>query len=181
MNIIFLGGYFLPDRLKEIESNSKGVIQNAANNLQWSIIKGLTHFYNNLQLVTLPYIGGYPLFYKKSYFKSSLMQNKSMEINCIGTYHCVREFINLLKKSDNPRIVNFSTVAVPLELAGEIAYAASKSAVEAFTKILTKEISQFNITVNAIGPSPIETDLIARVPKEKDFYITISQKEQRQD
>jgi 3-oxoacyl-[acyl-carrier protein] reductase len=90
-----------------------------------------------------------------------------MELNYLGTYHCARAFVNLLKKSDAPRIINFTTVAVPLSLAGEIAYVASKSAVEAFTKILAKEIAQFKITVNAIGPTPIDTDLIARVPKEK--------------
>jgi len=90
-----------------------------------------------------------------------------MELNYLGTFHCVRAFINLLKKSENPRIINFTTVAVPLNLAGEIAYVSSKSAVEAFTKILAKEVSQFKITVNAIGPTPVETDLIARIPKEK--------------
>jgi len=90
-----------------------------------------------------------------------------IELNYLGTYYCVRSFINLLKKSVNPRIVNFSTIAVPLDLAGEIAYVVSKSAVEAFTKVLAKEISQFNITVNVIGPTPIDTDLISRVPKEK--------------
>ena len=90
-----------------------------------------------------------------------------IELNYIGAYHCVRAFINLLKKSDNPRIVNFSTIAVPLALSGEIAYVASKSAVEAFTKVLAKEISQFSITVNAIGPTPVETDLIKNVPSQK--------------
>jgi 3-oxoacyl-[acyl-carrier protein] reductase len=90
-----------------------------------------------------------------------------MDLNYIGVYHCVRAFINLLKKSENPRIVNFSTVAVPLVLTGEIAYVASKSAVEAFTKVLAKELAQFNITVNAIGPTPVDTDLTAHVPKEK--------------
>jgi len=90
-----------------------------------------------------------------------------MEINYLGTYYCIRSFINLLKKSDNPRIVNFSTIAVPLSLSGEIAYVASKSAIEAFTKTLAKEISQFGITVNAIGPTPVDTDLIAHISKEK--------------
>ena len=90
-----------------------------------------------------------------------------MDTNYWGTYHCIRSFINLLKKSENPRIVNFSTIALPLILPGEIAYIASKSAVEAFTKTLAKEISQFKITVNAIGPTPIDTDLVAHVPKEK--------------
>jgi 3-oxoacyl-[acyl-carrier protein] reductase len=90
-----------------------------------------------------------------------------MELNYLGVYHSVRICVNLLKKSENPRIVNFSTVAVPLILSGEIAYVASKGAVEFFTKVLAKELAQFNITVNAIGPTPIDTDLITHVPKEK--------------
>ena len=88
-------------------------------------------------------------------------------LNYMGTYHCSRAFVNLLKKSGHPRIVNFSTVAVPLHLEGEIAYVAAKSAVEAFSKVLARELAQFNITVNCLGPAPIKTDLIARVPQEK--------------
>lgn len=90
-----------------------------------------------------------------------------MELNYLGAYHCVRAFMNLLKKSEAPRIVNFTTVAVPLALAGEIAYVAAKSSVEAFTRVLAKELAPFNITVNAIGPTPVATDLTAHVPKEK--------------
>jgi 3-oxoacyl-[acyl-carrier protein] reductase len=69
-----------------------------------------------------------------------------MKLNYLGAFHCSRGFINLLKKSKHPRIINFSTVAVPLKLAGELAYVASKSAVEALTKVLAKELAQFNIT-----------------------------------
>ena len=65
------------------------------------------------------------------------------------------------------RIVNFTTVAVPLNLEGELVYASSKSAVEEMTRILSKELSSFNITVNAIGPTPIKTDLTRVVPKDK--------------
>jgi 3-oxoacyl-[acyl-carrier protein] reductase len=100
-------------------------------------------------------------------FTPASTTKKLMETNYFGTYYCIRSFINLLKKSENPRIINFSTIAVPLSLPGEIAYVSSKGAVEVFTKTLAKEISQFRITVNAIGPTPIDTDLIAHVPKEK--------------
>jgi 3-oxoacyl-[acyl-carrier protein] reductase len=100
-------------------------------------------------------------------FTPASTAKRLMEINYLGTCYCIRSFINLLKKSENPRIVNFSTIAVPLSLSGEIAYVASKGAVEAFTKTLAKEISQFKITVNTIGPAPMDTDLIAHVPKEK--------------
>ena len=46
-------------------------------------------------------------------------------------------------------------------------YASSKNAVEKMSKILSKELSSFNITVNVIGPTPIETDLMKVVPKDK--------------
>lgn len=64
MNVIFLGGLFPPQYVKEIEKNSKGVIQNAANLLQWSFVKGLGNFYKT-EIITLPYIGAFPFLYKK--------------------------------------------------------------------------------------------------------------------
>lgn len=90
-----------------------------------------------------------------------------MEVNYLGAFTCIRAFVSMLKKSEHPRIVNFSTVAVPLYLEGEMAYSSSKAAVESMTKILAKELACFHITLNAIGPTPIRTDLIAKVPEEK--------------
>ena len=72
-----------------------------------------------------------------------------------------------MQKNKFGRIVNFSTVAVPLNLEGEAIYAASKSAIEQFTKVLSKEVANMGITVNTIGPTPIDTDLIKAVPKDK--------------
>ncbi len=90
-----------------------------------------------------------------------------MDTNFFGTFVMCREGARLLRKSDNPRIVNFSTVAVPLDLAGEAAYAASKAAIESLTKTMSKELAHFKITVNTIGPTPISTDLIKGVPEDK--------------
>ena len=90
-----------------------------------------------------------------------------MDVNYFGAVNMARAFMNLLKKSEHGRIVNFSTVAVALSLEGELAYSSSKAAIENFTRVLAKEISTFGITVNAIGPTPIHTDLIAKVPEEK--------------
>lgn len=92
---------------------------------------------------------------------------KVMNTNFFAPFAVTRAFVGLLKKSDAPRVINFSTVAVPLNLDGELAYVASKSAVEAMTKILAKELASFNITVNAIGPTPVRTFLTAKVPEEK--------------
>jgi 3-oxoacyl-[acyl-carrier protein] reductase len=65
------------------------------------------------------------------------------------------------------RIVNVSTVAVPLRLEGEAVYAASKSALETFTRIAARELAPFGITCNAVGPCPIKTRLTAGIADEK--------------
>ena len=85
----------------------------------------------------------------------------------LGCFLFCREAAKLMKKERHGRIVNFSTVAVPLKLEGEAAYVASKAAVEGLTDVLSREFADFGITVNTIGPVPIETDLIRAVPKDK--------------
>lgn len=93
--------------------------------------------------------------------------NKLFDTNFVGTFLFSRQAIKLMQKNKFGRIINFSTVAVPLNLEGEAIYAASKSAIEQFTKVLSKEVGSLGITVNTIGPTPIETDLIKAVPKNK--------------
>lgn len=89
------------------------------------------------------------------------------ETNFFGTFLFSREVSKAMIKSGKGSIVNFTTVAVPLNLEGEAIYAASKSSVEALTRIAAKELGEFGIRVNAIGPTPIKTDLIKAVPSEK--------------
>jgi len=90
-----------------------------------------------------------------------------LETNVLGTFLFCREAAKLMKTKKFGRIVNFSTVAVPLKVAGEAIYAASKAAVQSLTEILARELAEFGITVNAVGPVPIETDLIRGVRREK--------------
>lgn len=90
-----------------------------------------------------------------------------MDVNYFGSLRCIREFVGLLRKSEHPRIVNFSSVAVPLSLEGELAYSSSKVAVENMTRVLARELADFGITVNAVGPNPIATDLIRNVSERK--------------
>jgi 3-oxoacyl-[acyl-carrier protein] reductase len=93
--------------------------------------------------------------------------NRILQTNVVGTFLFCREMSKLMRRTENGRIINFTTVAHPLNLQGEAIYAASKAAVESLTRILARELAELKITVNAIGPTPIETDLIRGVPHEK--------------
>lgn len=93
--------------------------------------------------------------------------NRILQTNVVGTFLFCREMGKLMRKSEAARIVNFTTVAHPLNLEGEAIYAASKAAVESLTRILSRELADLKITVNALGPTPIDTDLIRGVPQAK--------------
>ena len=92
---------------------------------------------------------------------------KIFDTNVQGTFLCCQKAFGLLKRSSSPRIINMTTVAVPFQLEGESIYASSKSAVETLTRIIAREYGSFGITCNAIGPSPIATDLIRGVAEDK--------------
>ena len=87
--------------------------------------------------------------------------------NFMGTFLMCREVAKYMVKAKTGRIVNYSTVAVALNLHGELVYSASKAAIEQLTRVLADEIGESGITVNAVGPTPIDTDLIKNVPEEK--------------
>ena len=87
--------------------------------------------------------------------------------NLLGTFLYCREAARMMQRKRYGRIVNFSTLAVPAHLEGEAVYAASKSGVVELTKVLAREFGDFGITVNAFGPTEIDTDLVRGVPRAK--------------
>ena len=101
--------------------------------------------------------------------------DRIFDVNVRGTALFCQKALPLLRRAPAPRIVNFTTIAVPLRLAGEAFYAASKSAVETLTRVVAKEYGAYGITCNAVGPSPIDTALIAGVPAEKIEHLVAQQ------
>jgi len=93
--------------------------------------------------------------------------SRIFETNVFGCFVFCREAAKIMAKRKSGRIVNFATVATPLKLEGEAVYAASKAAVVSLTEVMAREVAPMGITVNAVGPTPVPTDLVATVPKEK--------------
>ncbi len=84
--------------------------------------------------------------------------------NVFGLFLLTREVSKMMISKNYGRIINFSSVSVPMHLEWQSVYASSKAAVEEFTRIIAKELAPFNITANILGPNPYETDLIKKIP-----------------
>lgn len=83
--------------------------------------------------------------------------DQQIAVNLKGSFNGMREAARRMR--DGGRIVNFSTSVVGTRLETYSVYAATKAAVETMTAILAKELRGRNITVNAIAPGPVETEL----------------------
>ena len=93
-----------------------------------------------------------------------------IDVDLNGVYNCTRQVINPMRDQEFGRIINMSSVSAYGNL-GQTNYSAAKAGLVAFTKALAKESGKKGITVNAILPMAVETDMTAGIggdgPKEK--------------
>ncbi|MDD3293379.1 MAG: 3-oxoacyl-[acyl-carrier-protein] reductase [Geobacteraceae bacterium] len=82
-----------------------------------------------------------------------------MAVNLTGTFACTRQAVKLMSKAKSGRIVNISSVVGEIGNVGQANYCASKAGVIGFTKAVAREYAKRNITVNAVAPGFIETDM----------------------
>lgn len=87
-----------------------------------------------------------------------------LDTNLKGTFLCIKNVVHTMMKQNYGRIVNVSSVTGLRGNAGQANYAASKAGVIGLTKAAAKELAMKNITVNAVAPGFIETDMTAAMP-----------------
>src|SRR5881397_2236121 len=89
---------------------------------------------------------------------------KVLAINLDGVFNCTKVFIDQMLRQGYGRVVNMTSVIGQIGNFGQANYAASKAGVAAFTKSLAKELAGKGITVNAIAPGFIETEMVHGIP-----------------
>ena|SRR5687768_6574073 len=87
-----------------------------------------------------------------------------IRVNLTGTFNMLQAFGTLMK--ENGRIVNMASVAGTLGFFGQANYAASKAGIIALTKVAAKELARGRVTVNAVAPGFVHTEMTAGMPQE---------------
>ena len=87
-----------------------------------------------------------------------------MRINLGGCFNMAKACFPAMKDANWGRIINIGSINGQAGQYGQVNYAAAKSGIHGFTKALAQEGARFNITVNAIAPGYIDTDMVAAVP-----------------
>lgn len=83
-----------------------------------------------------------------------------IETNLYGTIHFARAAVYTFMRQKRGRIVNITSVSGQTGQAGQTNYAASKAGIIGFTKALAKEVARYGVTVNAVSPGFISTDML---------------------
>ena len=90
---------------------------------------------------------------------------KVLAINLDGVFNCTKVFVDSMITRNYGRIVNITSVIGQIGNFGQANYAASKAGVTAMTKSLAKELAGKGITVNAVAPGFIQTEMVESIPE----------------
>ena len=98
-----------------------------------------------------------------------------LKVNLKGAFNCSKAVIRPMMKQRFGRIINISSVSGLAGQAGQTNYSSSKAGLIGFTKALAREVASRNITVNAVAPGFVPTDLTNDLPEElKDWMLSIT-------
>lgn len=95
-----------------------------------------------------------------------------LDINLKGTFNCIKHISRQMLKQKSGHIVNLSSVVGVYGNGGQVNYSASKAGVIGITKSVAKELGSRGITVNAVAPGFIVTEMTDAMPEEAKAQVT---------
>lgn len=90
-----------------------------------------------------------------------------MAVNLRGTFNCTRAAARAMLRQHHGRIINLTSVVAQMGNAGQAAYSAAKAGIIGFTKSMARELASRQVTVNAVAPGLIETEMTAYLPEDR--------------
>ena len=94
-----------------------------------------------------------------------------MNVHLYGTFQLSKRALKMMLKEKYGRIINISSASASIGNRGQSNYAAAKAGVEAFTKSLAKEVGKRDITINAVAPGFISTDMTEQDDRVNSEYL----------
>lgn len=99
--------------------------------------------------------------------------HRVIDVNLNGFFYCTRRVIEGMVINHHGRIINISSIAAQMGFSGQAHYAAAKAALIGATRSLSVEVATKRITVNAVAPGSIETDMALQC-QDKDEHLRIN-------
>jgi 3-oxoacyl-(acyl-carrier-protein) reductase len=102
----------------------------------------------------------------RSFMKLSAQQwHEVLSVNLDGPYNCTSRLLSGMVESGWGRVINISSIVAQMGNFGQTNYAVAKGGLLAFTKSLAREVARKGVTVNAVSPGFIDTDMTSVIPE----------------
>jgi len=100
--------------------------------------------------------------------------DRVISVNLKGVFLCTKAVVRSMLKQKGGRIINLTSVVAQTGNAGQAAYTTAKAGIIGFTKTMAKELASRAITVNAVAPGFVETDMTGSLPEQvKSGYLSL--------